>query len=125
MLNQSGLKVTGDKVLIRPMKVEEKTSGGIVLPKAAQDKEQMAMQMGTLVDWGSSAIGSPELDGIKLGDLVIFPRYQGQDFPVDGERYWVLRASSILGKATKMPDWALNAAQSSVEVFGTGSYKAA
>lgn len=125
MLNESGLMVTGNRVLIRPVKVEEKTAGGIVIPQISQDKEQMAQQLGTLVDWGSDAIHAPELEGIEIGDVVFFPRYRGADFPVNGERYWVLRAEDILGKATKLPDYVLNAARSSLEVFGANDQKVA
>ncbi len=120
MKNESGLMVTGDKVLVRPVKVEEKTSGGIVLPSMSQDKEQMAQQMGYLVGIGAAAVGRSELDGIALGDLVLFPRYPGQEFPVAGERYWIMRVDAILGKATRLPDYVIRGAESSLSVFGEG-----
>jgi chaperonin GroES len=125
MRNDSGLTVTADKILICPMKVEEKTAGGIVLPAASQDKEQLAQQMGTVVAMGLLAAQAPEMDGISLGDTVLFPRYRGQDFPVDGVRYWVMRAQDVLGKATKLPDYVLKGAESSADVFGINSGKAA
>ena len=125
MKNDSGLTVTGDKVLVKPFKVEEKTAAGIVLPQMSQDKEQMAQQMGTLVAWGSLAQKAPELEGIQLGDAVLFPKYQGAEFPVDGVRYWVLRSSSILGKATRLPDYVLRGADSSLQVFGVNEVQAA
>ena len=118
MLNISGLTVTGDKVLVKPFKVEEKTAGGIVLPQVSQDKEQMAQQMGTLVEIAAGAKNAPELQGINVGDVVVFPRYQGAEFPIDGVRYWIMRASSILGKATRLPDYVLKGAESSMAVFG-------
>jgi chaperonin GroES len=118
MLNQSGLKVTGDKVLVCPLKVQEKTSGGIILPEVTKAREELASQMGVLVDIGPHAEGRPELDGIGLGDVIFYPRYRGADFPVDGVRYWVMRVDEVLGKVTKLPDFVLNAAQSSAEVFG-------
>jgi chaperonin GroES len=117
MKNESGLMVTGNKVLVRPFKIEEKTVGGIILPQKSQEKEQMAQQMGTLVEIGEYAKSAPELHGIKVGDTVLFPRYQGQEFPIDGVRYWILRVDSILGKVTKLPDYVLRGAESSTDVF--------
>jgi chaperonin GroES len=125
MLNDSGLMVTGDKVLVKPFKVQDKTAGGIIIPQASKDKEDMAQQMGYLVDIADGARDAEELRGIKLGDMVLFPRYQGAEFPVDGVRYWILRASSILGKATKIPDYVLKGAESSVTAFGVNDAMAA
>ena len=124
-LNQSGLMVTADKVLVKPLKVQEKTSGGIILPEVTKAREELASQMGVLVGWGDLAVGRPELDYIELGDVIFFPRYRGADFPVDGVRYWVMRVDEVLGKVTKLPDFVLNAAQSSAEVFGVNQVAAA
>ncbi len=120
-MNASGLSVTADKVLIQPMKVEEKTAGGLILAMQTQDKEQLAQQMGVIVAMGSLAAQAPELEGIELGDTVLFPRYRGQDFPVDGVRYWVMRAQDVLGKVTKLPDTVFNAAESTSAVFGVNA----
>ena len=123
--NDSGLTVTGDKVLIAPMVVEEKTSGGIVLPAMSLEKEQLAQQMGVLLAMGSVAVGAPELEGIAVGDVVLFPRYRGQDYPVDGVRYWIMYAKDILGRCDKLPDSVIRGARSSVEVFGINEQKVA
>lgn len=116
--NDSGLTVTGDKVLVKLFKIPEKSAGGILLTETTKDKEEVASKMGWLVGMGSLAAEEPEMAGIAIGDVVLFPRYEGQEFPIDGQRYWILRARSIMGKATRLPDFMLNAAQSSVEVFG-------
>jgi chaperonin GroES len=118
MENKSGLTVTGDKILVLLMKVEEKTMGGILLPQASQDKEQMAQQMGTLVQCGEIASKAPQMQGIEVGDTVLIARYAGQHFPVDGQNYWIMRATDVLGKATKLPDYMIRGAEASHEVFG-------
>jgi co-chaperonin GroES (HSP10) len=125
MKNESGLQVTGDKVLVRPMKFETKSAAGIIVVDQTKDREEMAQQMGWLVGIGPKALGEPELEGISLGDLVLFPRYQNQMFPVDGEMYWILRVSSILGKATRLPDSVFRGAEGSVQVFGMNEQKVA
>lgn len=116
--NKSGLKVTANKVLVELHKVAEKTPGGILIPQSTQDKEQLAQQLGTLLDWGSTAPLYPELEGIQLGDVVLFPRYRGQHYPVDGVDYWIMKADDIFGKAERLPDFVLRGADSTREVFG-------
>jgi chaperonin GroES len=120
--NQSGLKVTANKVLIELLKVQEKTAGGIFIPQASQEKEQLAQQLGTVIDMGSTAKDYPEMEGIEIGDTVFFPRYRGAQFPVDGVDYWVMKAEDILGKATKLPDFVMKGADSSMQVFGANDY---
>jgi len=112
-----GLTVTGDKVLVRPYTVEKKTESGIILSDTTADREGMAQQLGVLVGFGTAAAEAPEMQGLELGDTVIFPKYQQAEFVIDGVKFWVLRASSILGKCTKIPDFALKGALSSMETF--------
>ena len=112
MKNESGFIPTGDKVLVLVRQVEEKTAGGIVLPKIAQEKEQVAETIGTLL-----AV-APELEGVHLGDDVLFARYSGVDFPVEGKKYRIMRVQDVVGKVTKLPDFVMKGAKSSVESFG-------
>src|SRR5271157_1734183 len=100
------------------MKVQDTTAGGIVLPSATQEKEQLAQQLGTVLAMGSTAKDYPEMEGIEIGDTVFFPRYRGANFPVDGVDYWVMKAEDILGKATKLPDFVMRGADSSLATFG-------
>lgn len=118
-LNQSGLKVRGEYVLILLPRIKKMSAGGIALPDSVTEKELMAQQIGTLVDAGPVAVEALARDGISVGAVVHFPRYNGQRYPIGEDVYWVIRHDSILGEATKMPDFGLNAAQSSTEVFGS------
>ena len=113
-----GLVPTADKVLIEPMKVEEQTKGGIVLATASLEKEQLAQTIGTVVSMGSTAKMCPEMEGIEIGDTVLFARYSGAEFPVNGLAYRIMRARDVIGKATRLPDSVIRGAQSSVDVFG-------
>jgi co-chaperonin GroES (HSP10) len=117
-LNRSGLKVRGEFVLVLLPKVSKQSAGGILLPDQITDREMLAQQIGTIVDLGSGAADVLSEDGINVGDVVLFPRYNGQKYPIDDEVYWVMPEKSILGKAERMPNFGLNSAQSSVEVFG-------
>jgi chaperonin GroES len=118
MQNESGFVPTGDLLVVRLRKVEEKTAGGIVLPGSVTDKHQLAETTGEVVAMGQTASAHPRMHGIIVGDSVLFPRYSGHHFPVDGVDYWIMEARSVLGKAEKLPDYLLKGAESSKEVFG-------
>ena len=116
--NKSGLMPSGEMVLVQPIKVEEKTAGGIVLPKISQEKEQLAQRIGTLIAIGPYAIGASELSGISMGEAILYARYSGDGFPVDGVEYRIMRVRDVVGKVTRLPDYMLQGAKSSVESFG-------
>jgi len=118
MQNDSGLLVTADKVLIQPMKVEERSQGGIFLPGQTTEREELAQIVGVVIAMGNTCHLCPEMDGVKVGDTVLFARYSGAEFPVEGVRYRIVRARDILGKTSRSPDSGLRGAQSSAEVFG-------
>lgn len=89
-----------DRVVIKQIEAEEKTSGGIVLPDTAREKPQrgrvLAVGPGKLLDNGSRA----EI-ALKEGDEVLFGKYAGTEIKVDGEEIKILRESDILAKITK------------------------
>lgn len=117
-MNESGFSPTADKILVQPLKIEEKTAGGIVLPKISQDKEQLAARVGTLIAVGPEAEGAAELEGVKLGDVILYARYSGDIFPVDGIEYRIMRVHDVVGKVTRLPDYMLQGPKSSLEAFG-------
>ncbi len=89
------LKPLADRVVIKVLEAEEKTSSGIVLPDQAKEKPQkgevMAVGTGKVLDDGT------KLDmEVKVGDKVIFSRFAGTDVKVDEEEYLILRQDDIL-----------------------------
>jgi chaperonin GroES len=86
-----------DRVVVRPNAAEEVTSGGIVLPDAAREKQQrgtvVAVGPGRLLDSGERSAPS-----VAVGDQVLFGKYGGTDIEVDGEEVKILRESDILAK---------------------------
>lgn len=89
------LKPLGDRVVVKPLTVEEKTKGGIVLPDTAKDKPQegevMAVGTGRILDNGTRV----EME-VKVGDRVIFSKYSGTEVKIEGEEYLIMRESDIL-----------------------------
>ncbi|HSP21309.1 MAG TPA: co-chaperone GroES [Planococcus sp. (in: firmicutes)] len=89
------LRPLGDRVIIKLIEAEEKTSSGIVLPGSAQEKPQegkvIAVGNGLIRDNGQRT----ELD-VKEGDRVIFSKYAGSELKYDGNEYLILRENDIL-----------------------------
>ena len=90
------LRPLDDRVVIKQLDAEEKTTGGIILPDAAKEKPQIgtvvAIGPGKLLDDGTRAKMS-----VKDKDEVIYAKYIGSDVEIDGEKYVILRESDVLG----------------------------
>ena len=85
-----------DRVVVKLVEREDKTSSGIVLPDTAQEKPQKATVMAAgpgRYDNNGKLVPMP----VREGDLVLFAKYSGTELKLDGEEYLVLRASDILG----------------------------
>jgi chaperonin GroES len=86
----------GDRVVVRRVKEEEKTSGGIIIPETAQEKPQegeiVAFGLGALDDNGKRI--APE---VKIGDFVLFGKWSGSEVKIDGEKLLIMKESDILG----------------------------
>jgi chaperonin GroES len=95
-----GFKPLHDRVLVRRVEEETKTTGGIILPDTAQEKpsegEIVATGGGLRNDDGTVT----PLD-VKVGDRVLFGKFGGTDVKVDGEDLMILRESDILGIVDK------------------------
>ncbi len=91
----STLKPLNDRLVVKAVKAEEKTAGGIILPDAAQEKpteaEVIAVGPGKVLDNGKIV----PLE-VKPGDRVIYSRYGGTEVKVGGEEYVILRQDDVL-----------------------------
>ncbi|TLS35288.1 co-chaperone GroES [Pseudalkalibacillus caeni] len=89
------LKPLGDRVVVEPVKSEEKTSSGIVLPDTAKEKPQegkvIAVGSGVLTDNGERVALE-----VAEGDSVIFSKYAGTELKYDGKEYLILRENDVL-----------------------------
>ena len=87
-------KPVGDRVAVQPMKREETTASGIVLPDSAKEKPQE----GTVVAVGKHRNNQGELTDltVKVGDHVVFGKFAGTEIKYDGEVYLIMREDDIL-----------------------------
>ncbi len=94
------LRPLEDRVVVEPAEAEEKTAGGIVLPEAAKEKPMMgkilAIGPGKVLENGKHAEMS-----VKKNDKIIYGRYAGSDFEIDGKNLKILREGEILGVVEK------------------------
>ena len=84
-----------DNVLVKPIKAEVKSAGGIILPESAKEKPQVAEVM---------AIGAGALDDkgklipmiVKVGQKVMFTKWGGNEVKVGNEEWKLVKQSDIL-----------------------------
>ncbi len=85
-----------DRILVRRVNEDEKTAGGIIIPETAKEKPQrgevVATGKGRVTEEGKTM----PLD-VKAGDTVLFGKYSGTEFKLDGRDYLMMREEDILG----------------------------
>jgi chaperonin GroES len=89
------LRPLGDRVVIEPTPREEMTKSGIVLPDTAKEKPQE----GTIIAVGPGAFdndGKRIAIDVKSGDKVLYAKYAGTEFKLDGEDYLIVSQKDIL-----------------------------
>lgn len=94
------LRPLHDRVVVRRVKEEEKTAGGIIIPDTAKEKPQE----GVVVAVGKGAIGDDNeripLD-VKVKDKILFGKWSGTEVTVDGEELLIMKESDIMGVLEK------------------------
>lgn len=91
------LKPLDDYVVVKPVEGEEKTEGGIVLPDTAKEKPQK----GEIIAAGPGKLlknGDRRPLSVKVGDMVLFGKWGGNDIKIEGEELKILKESDILAK---------------------------
>lgn len=92
--NKMKLVPLADRVVLKQSTPEEKTKSGIILTSQTQEKPQqaevVAVGPGGLVD------GKEVTMHVKVGDVVIFSKYTGNEVKLDDEEYIIVKQSDIL-----------------------------
>ena len=89
------LRPLGDRVVIEPTPREEMTKSGIVLPDTAKEKPQE----GSVIAVGPGAFdndGKRIAIDVKVGDKVLYAKYAGTEFKVDGDELLIVSQKDIL-----------------------------
>lgn len=85
-----------DRVLVRRVDEDEKTSGGIIIPDTAKEKpsqgEVVSVGPGERDDNGNRVT----LD-VKKGDKILFGKWSGTEVNVNGEELLIMKETDIMG----------------------------
>ena len=85
-----------DRVLVRLIEGDEKTTGGLIIPDNAKEKPQT----GEVVSVGAGAKddeGERIAMDVKAGDQILFGKWSGSEIKIDGEELMIMKESDILG----------------------------
>src|SRR3954465_10397710 len=94
--NPMKFRPLGDRVVVRRIKEDQKTAGGIIIPDTVQEKPQE----GEVISAGP---GAPDNNGklvpttVKAGDYVLFGKWSGTEVKLDGEELLIMKESDIMG----------------------------
>jgi len=91
-----GIRPLGDRILVKRIKEEDKTKGGIIIPDTAKEKPQegkvVAVGKGKMTEAGQLVV--PD---VQAGDHILFGKYSGSEVKLEGEDHLILREDDILG----------------------------
>jgi chaperonin GroES len=82
------IKPLSDRVIIKPLEVDKKTAGGLLLPDTKEKPQE-----GIIVNIGNGKKDEPMT--VKIGDHVLFSKYGGTEYKIDNETYLIMRESDI------------------------------
>src|SRR6201991_293388 len=86
----------GDRVVVRRLKEDQKTAGGIIIPDTVAEKPQE----GEVISVGPGALdeaGKRVAPEVKAGDFVLFGKWSGTEVKIDGEDLLIMKESDIMG----------------------------
>lgn len=106
IVNPSGIQPLDLRVLVLPDPVEERTSGGIILPGQHTEREKYAMQFGTLIAvgenaWEEAAARSDKFERPQPGARIVISKYGGVVLTgKDGKEYRLMNDEDVIGRVT-------------------------
>ncbi len=94
------VKPLQDRVLVERLQEEEKTKGGLFIPDSAKEKPMQ----GKVVAAGNGRVledGKKIPMDVKVGDIVLFAKYSGNDVKIDDKEYLIMKEDDILAIVEK------------------------
>ncbi len=85
-----------DRVVVKRIDAEEKTSGGIIIPDTAKEKPQTG-EVIAVGPGGRDENGKLIPIDVKAGDKVLFGKWSGTEVKLDGVEYLIMKESDIMG----------------------------
>jgi chaperonin GroES len=88
-MNELKIQPLGTRVVIKPLEQESKTASGLYIPETAKEKPQSGQVV---------AVGDSEDVKLKPGDKVLFAKYTGTEFKLDGLDYLLMECNDVLAR---------------------------
>ena len=88
------IKPLFDKIVVKAVEAEAKTTSGLFLPNSAQEKPQMAEVVA--VGPGGIVDGKEVKMQVKVGDKILYRKYSGSEFKIDEEEVTIIKQSDVL-----------------------------
>jgi len=88
------IKPLFDKIVVKAVEAEAKTTSGLFLPNSAQEKPQMAQVIA--VGPGGIIDGKEIKMQVKVGDKILYSKYSGSDFKIDEDEVTIIKQSDVL-----------------------------
>ena len=85
-----------DRVVVKPLELDTKTAGGIIIPDTAKEKPME----GKVIAVGAGARdeqGKVQPLDVKAGDSILFGKWSGTEVKIDGQDYLIMKESDIMG----------------------------
>ena len=85
-----------DRVVVKRIEAEERSSGGIIIPDTAKEKPQTG-EIVAVGPGGRDEQGKLIPIDVKAGDKVLFGKWSGTEVKIDGVEYLIMKESDIMG----------------------------
>ena len=89
-----------DRVVLKRIEAEEKSSGGIIIPDTAKEKPQQG-EVVAVGPGGRDEAGELIPIDLKAGDRVLFGKWSGTEVKIDGVEYLIMKESDVMGVLTE------------------------
>ena len=88
------IKPLFDKIVVKAVEAEAKTTSGLFLPNSAQEKPQVAQVIA--VGPGGIIDGKEIKMQVKVGDKILYSKYSGSDFKIEEDEVTIIKQSDVL-----------------------------
>ncbi len=95
MAKSTNIQPLFDYILVKPVKQEETTASGIVLPDSVKEKPQMGEVMAVGEGWHNNE-GKVFPIKIKVGEKVIYKKWGGNEIKVDREEWMLIKQEDVM-----------------------------
>ena len=95
------LRPLNDKIIVKPLQAEEKTKSGLIIPDSAKEKPQEGEVIAVGPGKVNDTTGKRNTIDLKVGDKVLYSKYSGSEFKLDGDDVLMIDEGDVLAVVEK------------------------